>query len=415
MYLQQREKNIDVVNLFTNIPLHESIDIALNYAYNFGSANNLNYTRGDLKKLLILATSGMFDFNGSIFKQIDGVAMGNPLAPLLAEFFMCHFENNILASNRECNPVKYFRYVDDILCTFSDESHITQFLDIINNTHPNIKFTVEHSVDNSLPYLDVLITLDGDKFCTTVFRKPTNTGILLNFKSVVPRIWKIGMIKCLLYRAFRLCSSWGLFHLECEKIKNLLTFNNYPYWWFENILSDFLSNYFSNEVPNATTVPDNLVIMKLPYVGKASDDLRRKMKRIFRQFRLTNIKIVFNMRKLHTVFNIKSQTPTLLQSSLVYRFTCSEDPNIAYIGQTERQLYRRLVEHKTNNSSAIKLHVDNCLACRSHDISERFKIIHSAKTPFELIIAEALLIKQHNPFLNTQQVVGRQSYMLQLF
>ena len=77
----------DVTSLFTNIPLQEIIDIAINLIFNHNP--NLNLTRKELKKLLLFATSqAHFVFNSKFYNQIDGVAMGSPLVSVLANIFM---------------------------------------------------------------------------------------------------------------------------------------------------------------------------------------------------------------------------------------------------------------------------------------------------------------------------------------
>ena len=77
----------DVTSLFTNIPLQETIGLVINLIFNHNP--NLNITRKELKKLLLFATSQThFIFNSKFYNQIDGVAMGSPLAPVLANIFM---------------------------------------------------------------------------------------------------------------------------------------------------------------------------------------------------------------------------------------------------------------------------------------------------------------------------------------
>ena len=48
----------------------------------------------DLVDLLSVATKGQL-FNGALYEQTDGVAMGSPLGPLLANVFMSHIEENL--------------------------------------------------------------------------------------------------------------------------------------------------------------------------------------------------------------------------------------------------------------------------------------------------------------------------------
>ena len=75
--------SFDVVSLFTNIPLKEPIEIIENRVYSV-------YT-----KLLHIASEGMFIFNDKLYCQTDGVAMGSPLGPSFANFFLGHIGENV--------------------------------------------------------------------------------------------------------------------------------------------------------------------------------------------------------------------------------------------------------------------------------------------------------------------------------
>ncbi|VDO80986.1 unnamed protein product [Schistosoma curassoni] len=104
--------SFDVNSLFTNVPLKKYIDILCDYI----SLNNLQsrVPVKILKDLLLLCTDNVqFTFEGEYFRQIDGVAMGSLLGPLLADVFMAHVEN--LADGLIENMSRYKRYVDDIL------------------------------------------------------------------------------------------------------------------------------------------------------------------------------------------------------------------------------------------------------------------------------------------------------------
>ena len=83
---------------------------------------NLNITRKEVKKLFLFATSQTnFIFNGKFYDQIDGVAMGSPLAPVLANIFMVFHESKWINEYNLSKPKFYLRYVDDILATFDNE------------------------------------------------------------------------------------------------------------------------------------------------------------------------------------------------------------------------------------------------------------------------------------------------------
>ena len=143
-----------VTSLFTNIPLQETINIAVDLIIN--NKPNLNITKLELKKLFLFATSQThFLFNGNCYNQADGVSMGSPLAPVLANVFMGHHESKWLNTYLHNKPNFYIRYVDDILTTFDNEQDSLFFLNFLNKQHSNIKFTMEKQTNSSIPFLDV--------------------------------------------------------------------------------------------------------------------------------------------------------------------------------------------------------------------------------------------------------------------
>ncbi|MCY6488407.1 reverse transcriptase domain-containing protein, partial [Actinobacillus pleuropneumoniae] len=60
----------------------------------------------------ICLTSTFFSFEGELFEQTCGVAMGSPLSPVVANLFMEDFESKALNSARLL-PKLWKRYVDD--------------------------------------------------------------------------------------------------------------------------------------------------------------------------------------------------------------------------------------------------------------------------------------------------------------
>ena len=105
-------------------------------------------------ELLTLATTQTcFLFNECYYQQIDGVAMGSPLGPRLANMFMSEHEeiwlNNCPTTFK---PVYYRRYIDDIIVLFKDKSHLALFQEYLNGQHPNIKFTSEEENNDTLPF-----------------------------------------------------------------------------------------------------------------------------------------------------------------------------------------------------------------------------------------------------------------------
>ena len=150
--------SFDVESLFTNLPLDETINICLDLLYE-GKEFVEGMTREEFKKLLELATSyTLILFNGEYYKQVDGVSMGSPLYPILADVFLCYMEKKWLEECPESfKPIHYHRYVDDIFMTFKSPLQVEQFLHYVNSRHKNIRFTSEEEKDNKLSFLDILI------------------------------------------------------------------------------------------------------------------------------------------------------------------------------------------------------------------------------------------------------------------
>ena len=110
----------DLTSPFANIPLQETIAIAVNLILNHNS--NLSITRKELRKLFLFATSQThFTFNSKFYNQIDGIAMGSPLAPVLVNIFI-DFHESKWVNEYNLNKHKFYvKYVDGILVAFHNE------------------------------------------------------------------------------------------------------------------------------------------------------------------------------------------------------------------------------------------------------------------------------------------------------
>ena len=113
----------------------------------------------------------------------------------------CPFQTNCLQKIRLLFPTK---------------DHVKKFKNYLNKQHKNIKFTSEIEENGLLSFLDITITRENNKFVTTVYRKPTFSGVFTSFESFISEMHKRGLIETLLHRSFRLCSSYENFHREIE-------------------------------------------------------------------------------------------------------------------------------------------------------------------------------------------------------
>ena len=210
--------SFDVSSLFTNVPLDETPQICFDKLYAPPDAPTL--PRSVLKVLLEYATKkSHFIFDGQYYDQIDGVAMGSPLGPVLANIFMCHFEEKWVLSNNT-RPSIWFRYVDDTFTLFDNINAANQFLHYLNSSHANIKFTVEFEENNTISFLDILIKRNNHVFYTSVYQKKTFTGLYTKWDLFTPRKYKINLIRTLTFRCFRICWSPSLLSSSLDELRN---------------------------------------------------------------------------------------------------------------------------------------------------------------------------------------------------
>ena len=132
--------SLDVGALFTNIPLDETIDICVKKRFKTADTLVVGISKKHFHDLLNLATKeSFFMFNNKFYIQVDGVATGSPLGPILANIFLSHHEKNSL---NKC-PIKfkpsfYRRYVDDIFVLFESSESADSFREYMSSKHQNI-------------------------------------------------------------------------------------------------------------------------------------------------------------------------------------------------------------------------------------------------------------------------------------
>ena len=141
----------DVTTLFTNIPLEKTIHLTIDLLLE--AKPDLKISRKDLHKLFQFATSQTnFLFNGSMYDQGDGVALGSPLAPILANIFIGYHKKGWIR-NYNCGGLLYYkRYVDEIFVLFETKDHAVSFYSYISRQYTNIKFTMETEKNGKLPF-----------------------------------------------------------------------------------------------------------------------------------------------------------------------------------------------------------------------------------------------------------------------
>ena len=447
--------SFDVVSLFTSVPLDFTIKLILDKIYK-DKLIETKLKRDEMKQLLETCTKEMhFSYNGTIYRQIDGVSMGSPLGPVIANIFMVELEKTLVPQLEE-NVRLWYRYVDDTF-TMIRKGCVEAVLDRLNGFHPSIKFTFEKESNDSIAFLDVKVIkkIDGS-FDTDVHRKPTDTNVYVSWEAFAPRAWKTGTLKGLVRRALTICSTeefqtkeisflkkvFGeqngfpsrIIHDCIHSVKRKIEEENSPHE-DENVVmhlqqsqqihnppestenmsvvTQVQQSQQSHNSPQSTENPsgnqenenpsNNVVkpIICLPYKGKEGDKIISQFRNAMMKALPPNIKprFAYQGTKIGTFFKTKDPVPIEHQSDCVYAYK----PNGAtkYIGETKVRFGTRQYEHgNTDKKSAIyKYKQQNRIEVAMDD----FEIIDRGfPNTIKRKLAEALYIKELNPELNEQ-------------
>merc|ERR1711860_9595 len=89
-------------------------------------------------------------------------------------------------------------------------------------------------------FLDMLLHNYNRLLSSSWFRKPTDTGLTLNFHSLAPMKYKRSVIIGFVQRIYRSCSTWKNIHSGLESAKNILLNNQYPLTLIEDVFKKTL-------------------------------------------------------------------------------------------------------------------------------------------------------------------------------
>ena len=248
---------IDVSSLYTNIPQDEDTNACLD---TIEAVEASHIPRNALRQLFdIVLRCNIFSFNGQIYQQIQGTAMGTKMALSYANLFMDRFERAFLAQERIL-PLVWKRYIDDILCIWTGtRSELDGFLDRLNKAHRTLRFTWSSS-NERIEFLDLNI-FKGGKFNTTnhldisTHFKTTNTFQYLHFSSSHPRSIFQGLVKGEAIRFLRSNTNAHTYYNTINTFRKHLLRRNYPRRFVDSILRNITYDLRASYIPNLNPSP----------------------------------------------------------------------------------------------------------------------------------------------------------------
>ena len=221
----------------------------------------------------------------------------------------------------------YCRYVDDIFLIVNNAHDVTYLKDKFETLFV-LKFTFEIEARGRLTFLDIDV---GSDLSTTV-----------HVHSIAPESYKLGVIKTMKRRAYKISSSWYNFHVEVNRLKQLFTNNNF----LINTIEREVKNFLDKTIHSSNHTTEELQDVKLYYCNQMSSNYKQKEKNLQKiitehltpaENKQMNLSIYYKNKKPQHIFMKNNIHGDCCQHHVVYRYECPEPgcgPSQQYIGYT---------------------------------------------------------------------------------
>ncbi len=409
--------SFDVKSLFTKVPVAFTIKYLEKRLQEDHTWKKHTYFRFEeiMELVKICSSNTVFRFRDKMYKQENGLPMGSPLSPVLAEFCMQSLEEAIV----EKHPyIKHWvRYVDDVYAIVNSRKS-NSILKQLNSYHPSIQFTTEEesvqdvwgNQKSGLPFLDVLIYRQNDSSIGhCVYRKPTNTNRYLHYTSSHPKAHKVSVVDSQVTRALFLCDKYTLKN-ELDFIISILQKNGYPLKFIERRIQ-FQKNKQKQTrtvIPttdvNATNILPSSQSEKwavLPYYEGVTEKLASFIRRH------TDLEIAYvPQNKVSNHLNKHKDKKRTIQAG-IYEIPCDGDDNdtcnATYIGESRQGLEKRAQQHLQNiRNSNILISAPAEHVSKTGHLMDPFKIkmLENENNTFRRKIKESLYIRSNPNAIN---------------
>ena len=403
--------SLDVVGLYPSIPTFEASNLVFRFIKDRPEINTFGITYPIIREILnVMANNYNVEFNGNIYKQTKGVAMGARFSCAFSIIFMHILETNLVKQWFEGDILEntkllyYGRYIDDTLLIYDEKTgsnNINPILEVFNTMHRNIKFTAEDKDDKgNLPFLDMHLYFDDThNLCSKWYIKPQHSGNFIRGDEFIPENIKRNTI-IERFRAVMMRSTEEQYAREgINRLVEILRKNNHPIFKIMGAIRQaFYKNSNSLVINNQNTIDQPLYnfnwrdtkqnnfnsstkefepiksILKIPYIN---ENLKTTINSVIEKFgRKDEIRVVYTSNQrvkfLKPSDNNRAQ-PEIRDGCqicvnmegndkyhcgtriVVYKIQCRICQEF-YIGKTNKSLKERITQHfnayksKTTNS-----------------------------------------------------------------
>ena len=210
------------------------------------------YTANDICRMIEFLVDNIYvRFGGQLFRQMVGILMGTNCAPLLADLFLCSYENELLDKLIKEGKRKLarkfnlsYRYIDDLI-SFNNK----RFKEFISDIYPK-ELTISETTESTsiASYLDLLFIQDkNNNIMTKLYDKRDTFGFhIVNFPFMsnnIPSAPAYGVYPFQLIRYARCCSNYSDFLLRHRALVTRLLSQGYNVNRLSNTFKKFYGRH----------------------------------------------------------------------------------------------------------------------------------------------------------------------------
>ena len=347
----------DVKSLYTNMNLNRILEIT---KQTFLQNPDANRPDDELIALLELTLyNNDFEFNGELYLQVHGIAMGKKYAPGLANLYLKSFDNDA-QTKFDYNPEFYFRFLDDVFFVWGHGmERLLKFQDYLNNLIPDIEITFEFH-ETTIPFLDIHLYIENNTIHTKTYFKPTDTHQLLHKKSYHPNHTTKGILKSQLIRFKRLSSTYKNYSETCSILFSFLKSRGYTASLFRKLK---YAIWYNDQVQPSDNQKPMLPVI-LPYSGLAQNISNKYRHLLNTDKLLKNFKIISayriypNLKQLLVSSKFNKIIPTRNENTEGFR-RCTSTTCVFCIK------YSFDCNYFTSTSNGKKFKINDSLNCNS--------------------------------------------------
>ena len=159
-------------------------------------------------------------------------------------------------------------------------------------------------------------TKSGNLFSNEKFIETNNIFAIrgkkpfLDYFSFTSYSYKVGLIRTLIDRAYKINNTWLGLHEDITKLMEILKKNLFPAHLIEGVVNRYITGTPSNHCPQGSLPTSPIFYFKLPYIGHFFVVTQKKIRHFIKRYcNDLDIKPVFSSFKIGNLLGVKDPIP----------------------------------------------------------------------------------------------------------